>query len=152
MTETPIQPVPVVLHNAEALAGVMARQKPRTHIRATFRTFVLTAANPMLPILAEDRSRITTWITAFGNSVVLCDSQSQAQDPDNAIAGAGLFANAPANPQGTLLYVPAGVGFTNPPVPQSVRWTLNTTEVVWAVALAFPAYLAITIENDAKGY
>lgn len=268
MTHTGIEPIPVLVANAADLLGAAAEAK-RRHIRSTFRTFVLTAANPVVPVLAEDRSRTDTWMIAYGNSVVLCDSQSQAEDPDNQIAGTGVFSNTPANPQGTLLYVPPAVAgaqgasinangtVTNPsageiitgasaalpagtyavswnvglggttaaadvnnfqlvlgatpvlpslnastsggvfsqlpttitvpaggailsvqaiaqgtstavyraqftalpaaspgssPVQQSARWTIDTTEVCYAVALAYPAYLAITTHNPVKSY
>jgi hypothetical protein len=148
-----VQPVPVRVTNHEDLAGMRTRARPRTHLQSVFRTFVLTAAQPVIPILAEDLSRETAWIVAIGNSVVLCNSQSQAQDPDNFIAGAGIFAECPANPQGTLLYVPTLTApWTSQPVPVSVRWTLNTTEVVWASAMVYPALVSVTIESKAQGY
>jgi hypothetical protein len=103
-----IQTVPVEVTNAEALAGMINRRHPRRHVRAVYRTFNLAAATP-LPILAEDLSRYDTWLVAYGNSVVICESQAQAQDPDNQLGGAGSFVNSPANPQGTLLYVPAQI-------------------------------------------
>lgn len=145
------QPVPVRIESANE--GVFpGTQRNRKHTTSVFRTFALAAATP-LPVLAEDRSRTGAWFVAYSNSVVLCQSESQAQDPDNQIAAAALgaaFANTPGNPQGTLLFVPILVG---PPINSnpSVRWTLNTTEVVWAVSMA-PALLALTTENEAKGY
>jgi hypothetical protein len=118
-----------------------------------FRTFALTAANPTVPVLAEDLARFDAWFMAYGNSVVLCDSQSQAQDPANAIAGTGVFVNTPANPQGTLLYVPSGATFTTPVAPMSTDWLiLQTTEPVWATALAFPTLLALVTHDKAEGY
>ncbi len=104
------RPVPVEITNTEALAGMAGRARPRGYVRSVYRTFVLTAANPVIPVLAEDLSRSGTWFQAYGNSVVLCESQSQAQDPDNVIAGTGQFAGSPANPQGTLLFVPSATG------------------------------------------
>jgi hypothetical protein len=149
-----IQPVPVKITNAhELMAGRGADNKHRKHTRATFRTFVLTAANPVVAILAEDRSRFDTWLIAYGNSVVICESQSQAEDPANFIAGTGVFSQCPLNPQGTLLYVPTlNVPWTTQPVPQSVRWTLDTTEVAYACAMVFPAVLAMTTHNHVEGY
>jgi hypothetical protein len=142
----------IPVHVASANEGVFPHtQHDRGHVPAVFRTFALTAGAPV-PVLAEDRSRVQAWMVAYGNSVVLCASQSQAQDPANAAAGAlgAAFANTPGNPQGTLLFVPVLVG---PPVNSaaSVRWTLTTTEVVWAVSMG-PALLALTIENRVKGY
>jgi hypothetical protein len=146
----PPRPVPVEITNAETLAGAI---KPdRRYTRAVYRTFVFTAAAPVQPIAAEDLSREEMWLVAYGNSVVICESESQAQDPDNQAAGTGVFANTPANPQGTLLYVPSGAAFPNPPSPVSVRWTLATTEQVWATALAYPTLLAVTLINRAKSY
>jgi hypothetical protein len=146
----PARPIPV--HIATAADGVFpGSQDKRRHVQSVFRTWVL-AANTPEPILGEDRSRIHAWIIAYGNSVILCSSQSQAQQPANQVAGAlgAAFANTPGNPEGTLLFVPVLVG---PPTnsQSSVRWTLETTEVVWAVSMA-PAMLAITIENRAEGY
>lgn len=153
MTTPDAAPRSIPVHIASANEGVFrGTQKKRKHVQPVFRTFALAAGVP-LPILAEDRSREAAWIVAYANSVILCSSQSQAQDPDNAIASAALgaaFANTPGNPQGTLLFVPVLIG---PPVNSSpsVRWTLNTTEVVWAVSMA-AALLAVTIENRAEGY
>jgi hypothetical protein len=150
---TPDAPRPIPVRIESANEGVFPRtQKKRKHVQAVFRTFAL-AANTPLPILAEDRSRLGAWLVAYANSVVLCSSASQAQDPDNQIASAALgaaFANTPGNPQGTLLFVPVLVG---PPTNSaaSVRWTLEHTEVMWAVSMA-PALLAVTIENTAEGY
>jgi hypothetical protein len=144
------RPIPVEITNPEALAGAV--RPVRGYKRAVFRTFAFTAANNVFPIMAEDLSREDAWLIAYGNSVVICETQSQAQDPANQIAGTGVFANSPANPQGTLLYVPSGPAFTSPPSPISVRWTLQTTEVVWATALAYPTMLAVTLINRAKNY
>lgn len=143
---------PVKVHVASASEGIFpGTQAKRRHIQSVFRTWVL-AANTPEPILAQDRSRVAAWMVAYGNSVVLCGSQSQAGQAANQIAsGLGAaFANTPANPDGTLLFVPVLIG---PPTNSnpSVRWTLNTTEVVWAVSMA-PAVLAMTIENRAEGY
>jgi hypothetical protein len=142
--------IPVEITNPEALAGAV--RPDRRYTRAVFRTFVFTAANNIFPIAAEDLSRADMWLMAIGNSVVICESQSQAQDPANQIAGTGVFANTPANPAGTLLYVPSGAAFTSPPSPISERWTMQTTEVVWATALAYPTMLAVTLINRAKNY
>lgn len=148
---TPVEPVKV--HVTSASEGVFpGTQHGRRHVQSVFRTWNLGAAVPE-NILAQDRSRLTAWIVAYASSVVLCSSESQAQDAANQLASAALgaaFANTPGNPQGTLLFVPVLIG---PPVNSSPspRWTLNTTEQVWAVSMA-PALLAITIENKAEGY
>jgi hypothetical protein len=149
----PVPPLPVHITNAQELAGMGARKGPRKHVRSVFRTFALTSTNLLYPILAEDLARLDTWVCAYGNSVVLCESQSQAQDPANQIAGTGVFANTPANPQGTLLYVPSGatfVGMLPPPVSAWVR--LRTTEPVWATALAFPTMVSIITQDCVEGY
>jgi len=147
----PPRPIPVELSNVEALAGALGTRK-RRHVRAVYRTFVFTPTQVLCPIAAEDLSREEMWLVAYGNSVVICESQSQAQDPANQIAGTGVFANSPANPQGSLLYVPSGAAFTNPPSPVSTRWTMDTQEVVWATALAFPTMLSVTYINRVTGY
>jgi hypothetical protein len=152
MTTPDSPPRPISVHVASANSDIFpGTQDHRRHVQAVYRTFVLAAAAPV-PILAQDRSRCAAWVIAYGNSVVLCASQSQAQDAANQVAsGLGAaFANTPANPQGTLLFVPVLIG---PPVnsTSSVRWPLKTTEVTWAVSMA-PALLAMTIENRAEGY
>ena len=133
-----------------------ARARPRGYVRSVYRTYLFTAGGTVgtsiLSVLAEDLSREDACLVAYGNSVVICETQSQAQDPDNAIAGTGVFANTPANPQGTLLYVPSGATFTTPFPPVSQPLYLRSTEVVWAVALAFPTMLAIVTHNRAEGY
>lgn len=146
-------PEPVRVHVTSAAEGVFpGSQRGRRHIHPVCLTFALTANNPV-PILAQDRSRVATWLIAYGNSVVLCASKGQAQAPANQVASVALgaaFANTPGNPDGTLLFVPILVG---PPVNSSpsLRWTLSTTEVMWAVSMA-PALLAVTIENRVEGY
>jgi hypothetical protein len=131
-----IEPVRVEVTNL----GGLERGAKRKRIKAVYRTFVLTAANPVIPILAEDLSRRTTYVQAITNSVLLCESQSQAQEPANSVAAAF------ANPSGTLLFVPA----TGAAV--STRWPLDTNDVMWATAIAFPAMLTMTIHNEAEGY
>jgi hypothetical protein len=160
MTEQYIEPVHVKLANPEALApylangeaGIAAALKKK-RIRATMRTFLITAASPIVAVLQKDPSRLDTYIVAYGNSAVLCESFSQAQDQDNlpASAGTGVFANTPANPQGTLLYVPSGAGFSGgaaPPSPVSTRFTTLTQEVMYATAIAFPTYVAVLSNNE----
>lgn len=104
-TDTPIQPIPVHVANAGDIWSAAAEPR-RRRIRSTFRTFVLTATNPIIPILAEDLSRRAADLQAIGNSIVICESQSQAQDPSNAVAGL-------PNPQGLLLFVPAAASAEN---------------------------------------
>lgn len=158
MTTPDGPPRPIPVHIASVAPGTMipgaqpdlwpGAPDNRPRITPVFRTWALTAGVPE-PIAADDRSRLRMRIIAYGNSVVLCSSQSQAQDPANAVASAALgaaFANTPGNPQGTLLFVPVLIG---PPVNSqpSVWWETQTTEVVWAVSMA-AALLAITIENQ----
>jgi hypothetical protein len=145
-------PRPISVHVASASEGVFpGTQKSRRHVQPVFRTWNLAAGIPE-NILAQDRSRLNAWVLAYANSVVLCSSESQAQDAANQVAsGLGAaFANTPANPQGTLLFVPVLIG---PPTnsASSPRWPLQTTEQVWAVSMA-AALLTITIENKAEGY
>jgi hypothetical protein len=124
---------------------------PRRRVKAVYRTFVLSAAAPVIPIAAEDLSRRNGWAIAYGSSVVLCESQSQAQDPGNAVASAVTgFTLTPANPQGTLLYVPQTGTL------QSDRWPIDSNDVIWASALLLTgtevAYLAVTLYSRADGY
>jgi hypothetical protein len=143
-------PRSVNVHVASAAEGIFpGSQENRKFITSVFRTFVLIANTP-LPILNPDRSRIRTTLIAVGNSIVLCASENQAQDPANQIAAAGapaMLVNTPANPDGCLLFVPVitGGGGT------SERWPLASTETVWAVSMA-AAVLAVTIENRASRY
>ena len=268
MTENEPVPIPVRLTNPEALAGAAPRPQPRRRITSRYRTFVLNAANNwILPVGGEDLSRHGGWVIAYGNSIVLCESQAQAQDPFNttplgaaaaaSVTGTGLqasppagtavasaaapagtyavnwstvltgtlaagdeqnmglyvgatlqatcvnginagtieaqppvqvvvptggatiavkainnasasttyqasfsatpavsgaFAATPANPAGTLLYVPTGAG----QVQASVRWRLESNDVVWASAAyltgASVALLAVTWNNRAEGW
>jgi hypothetical protein len=147
MTDIPVTPVPV--HIVSANQGIMHGAQDREHIQSVFRTFVLSANSP-LPVLAQDRSRVLATMIALGNSVILCASQSQAQDTANQVSGVALgaaWANTPPNPNGTTLFVPVvtGAGAT------SERWPVHSTEVVWAVSQA-AAMLAVTIENKVTGY
>jgi hypothetical protein len=148
MTEQTITPVPV--HITSASEGVLAgTQESRLHVQSVYRTFVL-APNIPLPVLAQDRSRLLATMIALGNSVVLCASQSQAQDPANAIGGVALgaaWANTPLNPQGSVLFVPVLAGAAG----TSERWPVHSTEVVWAVSIA-AAMLSVTIESKVTGY
>ncbi len=141
-TTTDMQPVPVHVTNA----GILATRKRKRH-HTIYRTFVLTAANPVIPVLAEDMSRTGAHFQAIGNSVLICESQSQAQDPDNAVALAF------ANPQGLLLYVDAAAtGLGSGGLSVSDRWPIFTNDVVWATAIAFPAFLAVSITSEVSGY
>jgi hypothetical protein len=151
---TPIDtpPVPAHITNIAELAGAVGgRIRRRKHIRAVYRTFVLTAASPVVPVAAQDLSRCGGWAIAYGNSVVLCETQSQAQDPANAIVGTATgFTLAPANPQGTLLYVPlAGTA-------QSDRWPIDSNEPIWASASYLTggqtAMLVVTLYNETTGF
>lgn len=148
----PVPALPVHITNGEQLAGMGHRDGPRRHIRSVYRTFVLTHGM-VIPVLAEDLSRFDVWFQAYGGSVVLCESQSQAQDPANQAGAAGVFAGAPANPQGTLLYVPAGASFTTPVPPVSGWLRLQTSDPVWATTLADSVtMLAMVTHNRAEGY
>jgi hypothetical protein len=103
MNEPEIIPVPVVLANAEALAGAVTGTRKRYRKAVMPRTIVLSAANPVLPLLGQDLSRLYALVEAFGNDVVLCESLSQANDPFNDVAGL-------PNPQGYLLKASAVAG------------------------------------------
>ena len=128
MHHTEIDPVPVKITNMPAMPG--ANKKRRRAVMP--RTITLTAAQPVKPLMAEDTSRKIAWVLATGNSVVLCESESQALDPANAIAGL-------PNPEGFLLAA-------------GQRWPLETTEQMWVTAQAFPTQVSLLIINEGPEY
>lgn len=123
------EPIPVVVHNAADFP--VAAPKQKKHKDVTYRTIVLTAANPVRPIFVGDLSRELVIIQAFGNDVVLCESQSKAEDAANSVATL-------PNPEGYLL------SHSN-----TAPTYLPTTDLTWATAQAFPAQISITLINCA---
>lgn len=107
-----------------------AAEKQRRAIQP--RTIVLTAANPVKVLLAADVSRKLVQVIAAGNPVVLCESESQAEDPNNSVATL-------PNPEGFLL-------------PVGVRIPIDTSEQMWVTAQAFPAQVSILITNLGPAY
>lgn len=127
MSEETIQPVPVHVANLHELAS---RPAGKCHRNVTFRTFQLTAANPVKPICAADVSREMIIVQAFTNDVVLCESQSKAEDPANSAT-----AN-PGFPEGYLV-----------PKANTTPTYLPTTDLIWATAGTFPAQLTVALIN-----
>jgi len=134
-----VQPVPAHITNLHELVAALAGGVPcgnpgkRRHLRTVYRTFVLSAASPVIPVLAQDLSREETIFVASGNSVVLCESQAQAQAAANS-AASGLL-----NPEGTLLYVPPV-----PVVTQVSSGSQAITAGVGTFAATMPAGSTIT--------
>jgi hypothetical protein len=137
---TPIEPVPVRIEN---VAEFQQRQGSRAklHKDVTFRTIVLTALNPVRPLMAADLSREYAQVEAFTNDVVLCETQSKAQDPANQVAGL-------PNPEGALLK--ASCTAAQPTLAFPPR-KLETTDLVWVTAASFPAVVVVTLINFVEG-
>jgi len=126
--DTQIRPVPVLVTNLPQMPGPNKKKR-----RAVLpRTIVLTAASPVKVLLSQDTSRKIAWVIATGNPVVLCESQSQAEDPANSVATL-------PNPEGFLL-------------PTGIKFPLDTTELMWVTAQAFPALVSLLIINDGPEY
>lgn len=123
-----VEPVDVRVTNLPQMPA--AKEKHRRAIQP--RTIVLTAAQPVKVLLAADASRKIAWVIASGNPVVLCESQSQAQDAANSVA-------ALPNPEGCLL-------------PTGQRWPIDTTEQMWVTAQAFPAQISLLVTNEGPEY
>ena len=128
-TELTVAPVPVLLTNPEALAGVRTdKRRPRRQM--TFRTINLTAASPVQVLLGADPARLYALVQAGGNSVVLTTSQGEAQDPNNVVA------NIP-NPEGFVLT--AG---------NTVPVKLEGVQPVYASANAFPSQVTMIVVHE----
>jgi hypothetical protein len=127
-----LTPLPVTHPGLDALARhPAATPQKKKHKHITYRTIVLSATNPVRPLLAPDPSRDYVQIIVQGNPVVLCESESKAQDPANQAAGL-------PNPEGMLL----------PVNPGPIR--LHLTDLTWVTAQAFPAIVSIAIVSDAE--
>jgi hypothetical protein len=127
----------VSIVNPEAL--LPASLKKEHHV-ITPRTIVLTAAGlgtGFRPLCAADLSREGIIVSAVTNDVVLCMSQSEAQDAANAVAGI-------PNPQGYLLKA-STTTLAYPPL-----W-IPTTDLIWVTAQAFPAIVSVILINRVKG-
>lgn len=123
-------PLPVEVINLRDLKA----SESKCHYDLTLRTITLTAANPVRDVFAGDLSRRLVICQAFTNDVVLCQSQSQAQDPANAAT-----AN-PGFPEGYLL----AAANTTPTY-------LPVTDLAWATAGTFPAKLTLCLINEVHG-
>ncbi len=99
MTHTEIPPLDVRIISGTVDIG---EKRPREY-RASHRTFVLTAVNPFANVAGFDPARKCVSINVLDNSIVLSESISQANDPQNI-----TIANAYANPNGRLLAVSNG--------------------------------------------
>ena len=124
-------PIPVYLHNIESLAAAVSRPR-RYHYNITFRTIVLTAGGvgqSIRPLCADDPSREYLLVQAFTNDVVLCESQSRAQDPANSVVGL-------PNPEGFLLW------HTN-----VTATRIDSQDLIWVVAASFPAQVTVQLVN-----
>jgi hypothetical protein len=97
----------------------------------TFKTVVLSAANPYKMALPEDNTRRVARIIAIDNPVVLCHSESQAQDPANEVT------DVPA-PNGG--YIPTGI---------VVPVTCHSVVFVAATTTASESRVFVSIERDA---
>jgi len=129
-------PIPVRLHPQDlaALAGHLKSGK--CHYDITFRTIVLTAGGvgySIRPLCAADPSREYLMVQAFTNDVVLCETQSRAQDAANAVAGL-------PNPEGYLLW------HTN-----VMPTRIDSSDLIWIAAAAFPAQVTVMLVNKVQG-
>ncbi len=108
------RPVPVEITNVEALAGAVPHKGGLKRRKNQYRTIVLTTLQPVRLLWAQDLSREYVRIYVYGGVIALCESESQAQDPANAIA-------ALPNPEGARI--------------ELEEWVrIDTTEQAWAVA------------------
>lgn len=135
-------PVLVTVANPEALIPASLKKEHRVIMP---RTIVLTApatgspavGTSIRPLCAADLSREGIIVSAVTNDVVLCMSQSEAQDVANSTAGI-------PNPQGFLLKA-STTTLAYPPL-----W-IPTTDLIWAVAQSFPAIVSVIMVNKVTG-
>lgn len=135
-------PVLVEIANPEALIPASLK---KDHYDVTFRTIVLTApvgtepavGTSIRPLCAADLSREFIIVAAMTNDVVLCETQSKAQDPANAVAGL-------PNPEGSLLKA-STTTLAFPPL------KIPCTDQVWVTAASFPALVSVILVNRVKG-
>lgn len=125
------EPIPVHVTNAKEVAA--AAPTGKCHYDVTFRTIQLTAANPVKPLCPLDLSRQYLQVQSFTNDVVLCESQSKAQDPANSAT-----AN-PGFPEGYLL-----------PKANTMPTRIDTTDAIWVTAGTLPAQISVTLINKVE--
>ena len=97
----------------------------------TYKTVVLSSANPYRMALPEDNTRRVARIIAIDNPVILCHSENQAQDANNEVT------DTPA-PNGG--YIPTGV---------VIPVTCHSVVFVAATTTATESRVFISIERDA---
>ena len=127
MTTAPdtYEPIPVILHNPEAL-------RPAALTGITLATIVLTAQDPVQQLLPLDPLRDSAHVLQGGDQdIVICHSKADAQAASNSTASL-------PNPTGALILKT----FLHP-VP------LPTTARVLVTAQAFPARVSVIISRHA---
>jgi hypothetical protein len=97
----------------------------------TFKTIVLSAANPYRIALPEDNTRRSARIIAIDNPVVLCQSESQAMDAANEVTD---------TPQPNGGYIPTGI---------VVPVTCHSVVFIAATTTASESRVFVSIERDA---
>jgi hypothetical protein len=96
----------------------------------TFKTVVLSSANPYKMALPEDNTRRVARIIAIDNPVVLCHSENQAQDPSNEVTSV---------PQPNGGYIPTGI---------VVPVTSHSVVFVACTTTASESRVFVSIERD----
>lgn len=97
----------------------------------TFKTIVLSSANPYRIALPEDNTRRVARIIAIDNPVILCHSENQAQDPGNEVTDV---------PQPNGGYIPTGI---------VVPVTCHSVVFVAATVTESESRVFVSIERDA---
>lgn len=126
MDAQPAGPVPVPVHiagiSAEVTLGQAAPAPGRDRIRTRFLTETVDDANPVRPLLPDDSHRAGAQIQATGGDVVLCASQSDAQQ---------------APPQGSTL-----------PSANTAPWPVRGQGAVWAAQATSGDSCVISVTAD----
>jgi hypothetical protein len=97
----------------------------------TFKTVVLSSANPYRMAIPEDNTRRVARIIAIDNPVILCHSENQAQDASNQVTDV---------PQPNGGYIPVGL---------VVPVTCHSVVFVAATTTASESRVFVSIERDA---
>jgi hypothetical protein len=129
MTSEAMTPVPVHVTNTEALAGAASPGRHKVR-QVKLLTKNITAAQPIIDLVPYDETRLYIQVQAGGNNVVICTDLSQAQDPDNQVAGV-------PNPVGLLLT--AG---------NTVPWKIEGCQRMWVVGNTFPSQVTYTSVHE----
>ena len=116
---------PVELAIPEPLVAVPVRNE--TPAQGNARAIILSAANPVLPVLPQDPRRRTALLLAVDNDVYLASSLELAQAAQGSAASGQAF------------YLPAGVPI--PVVNKSALWAASTTT-------ATPSRVSVLISKD----